>query len=158
MTGELQEKQELKGLGGWLVLFQIYIIMAVAASVQTLVLALITGNTFFYVFSQAFRIYYIAFMAVSFIISLLCMIFFYRKKIAFRILFIVYSLLAVSFSLVYYLSGEVLRYIEDTSVYMAYFADFIKVLTISSIIIGIGIYAAFIIALYKSKRVKNTFS
>ena len=116
------QRRELKGLGGWLVLFQIHIFNSLAGILQLVVLVpvmrLITNSLMktgamsdLYGFSDGypfniFEFLYsppaIAIISVLFVLTLLCIIFFYRKKIIFRTLFIIQS--------VVYLAGFGLYY------------------------------------------------
>lgn len=147
-------KSDLYGIGGWLVLFQIYIILAVGSTIQTLLFGLLNDSR---IIMESYRPYYFAFLSVAFILALICMIFFYRKKIVFRPLFIVYSVLTLISSVVYNLYGADYSSSVSLGEYSSNVATFIKGFGYVSLVIAAGIMIAMIIALFKSQRVKNTF-
>lgn len=151
---DIEARNDLSGLNGWLVLFQIYIIMAVASSLQAILLGLVLDSG---AISKSYKPYYYAFMAGSFVIALICMIFFYRKKIVFRTLFIVYGVFTLISSVVYNLYGAEYSNSASLGDYSSNVATFIKGFGYVSLVIAAGIMIAMIIALFKSQRVKNTF-
>ena len=166
------QQKELKGLGGWLVLFQIQVWNTLAGVVQIAIMiplfAVISRKVFsfhintetnpFEAFSTLNSPITYLFVAAIFALILLCIIFFYRKKIVFRVLFIISSVLYIIGMVLYYfffLSGMYADMTES-------FANFNVIFTVYFILVGLlpvfGIHVALIIALYKSKRVKNTFN
>lgn len=171
---EINAKKNLYGFGGWLVLFQIYIFMTLAQAVQSVVAFMLMGSLIrggfydsFYGFSDFnpmdfFKLfaspYLYVFMAISFVFTLLVVIFFYRKKIVFRTLFIIESAVSIiGFVLYYvYIMGQM-----DTMFFDG-FMEFGRAMMIFSGVISfipaLGIPLALTIALFKSQRVKNTFS
>lgn len=156
MSENPMETQWLKGPAGWLVLFQIYIIMAVATSIQTILLGLAMGNIFDF---GAYRPYYYVLLAVAFAIALVCMILFYRRKMAFRLWFIAYSVVSIISSVLYNVFGANVSYTTPELIeYASSLTSFTDNLSYVSLVISLGITAALIIALFKSQRVKNTFS
>jgi len=147
--------KELKGIGGWLVLFQIYIILAVVSAVQSLLTLFLMGDIMIVL---SFKPYYIILLAVVFAFALTCIILFYRKRTAFRPVFIVYGIVALASTAVYIFYGnDHLYYYTALEEYALYFASLVKIVGYVSFAISTGIVLAFIIALYKSQRVKNTF-
>ena len=171
------QQKELKGLGGWLVLFQIQMWSILAGAVQNLVLFPIAGvflenlkfPSYFASFGRGFFSVYdiydspwiYIFFGVITVLLVLCVVFFYKKKLVFRTFFIAESVVnTVSmFSIVFYLVnglGSMYGLIAGDSTSMT---NVFAVFYFATVIIPvIGINIAFIIALFKSKRVKNTFS
>lgn len=168
---ELEAKKELKGIGGWLVLFQIYFFMTLVQVVQSVVAFIIMGSLIreglysnFYnyfpinIFEFIFSPYMYAYMAVIFVLTLLIVIFFYRKKIVFRTLFIIQSVVSVIGFIIYFvfIMGQMSTVFFDSFVKMG---RAIMILAgVMSFIPAVGIPLALTIALFKSERVKNTFS
>lgn len=170
---EINTKKNLYGFGGWLVLFQIYIFLTLVESVQSLFGFAIMGSMFsgdffkglygfndfdlgrfFKLFNSPF-VY--VFTAVIFVLTLLVVIFFYRKKIIFRTLFIAQSVVSIVGGAFYYIYilGQIGTMFDNE------FAEMGRVLMTSagvmSLIPALGIPLALTIALFKSQRVKNTF-
>lgn len=170
---DIDARKNLYGFGGWLVLFQIYIFMTLVQSVQSLFAFVIMGRVFkedffsdLYGFSDFnmgdfFKLfnspYVYTFVAVIFVLTLLVVIFFYRKKIVFRTLFIIQSAVSIIGYILYYIyiMGQM-----DTM----FFDGFMKTgraimifAGVISFIPALGIPLALTIALFKSQRVKNTF-
>lgn len=170
---EINARKNLYGFGGWLVLFQIYIFMTLAQAVQSVIALMLMGSLirggfyddffwfsdfnpmdFFKVFTSP---YVYGFMVVSFVLTLLVVIFFYRKKIVFRTLFIIQSVVSII--------GFVLYYINIMGQMDAMFFDgFMEIgkammifTGVISFIPALGIPLALTIALFKSQRVKDTF-
>ena len=172
------ERKELKGLGGWLVLFQIHIFNSLAGVLQMVVLVpvmrLITNSLMktgamsdLYGFSDGypfniFEFLYsppaIAIISVLFVLTLLCIIFFYRKKIIFRTLFIIQSVVYLAGFGLYYFYTMVRMYTEFMVDLPQIGNTFMYISGAFAMIPQIGITVAIIIALFKSHRVKNTFS
>ena len=170
-------QKELKGLGGWLVLFQIQIWSNIAGAAQILIFYPIAGiilkaqlsKGYFDAFggfgTDMYNIYFspyiYIFAAVILVLTLLCIIFFYKKKLLFRVFFIIETILYIIGMCFYYL--YIIKIMANTYTDMfGNSAPFTNVFTIFFAAVGIlpmiGIAVAFIIALFKSKRVKNTFS
>ncbi len=136
---ELEGQRELKGFGGWLVLFQIYIIIMVVGGVQTLF-----SSLFYALFMGAAMAgppYHIILQAVEFVLALVCMVLFYRRRKAFRPMFVVHS--------IFFLGISISNRIELGTGF--------DIISIVGLVLGNGVAVAFMIALYKSQRVKNTF-
>ena len=116
------------------------------------------GANYFNPFIKLFSSPYLyAFMAVSFVLTLMVVIFFYRKKIVFRMLFIIESAVSIiGFALYYvFIMGQMNTMFFDGFMEMA---RAIMVLAgVVSFIPALGIPLALTIALFKSQRVKNTF-
>lgn len=169
----IDAKKNLYGFGGWLVLFQIYIFMTLAQAVQSVIAFMFMGSLirggfyddFFWFsdfnpmdfFKQLTSPYMYGFMAVSFVLTLLVVIFFYRKKIVFRTLFIIESAVSIIGFVLYYvfIIGQM------NTMFFDGFMEFGRAMMISagvvSFIPALGIPLALTIALFKSQRVKNTF-
>ena len=168
------ERKELQGLGGWLVLFQIHIFNSLAGIVQLVILVpvfrligtyMMRSNVYasldtnpFSVFDFIFSPIAIAIIAVLFVLTLLCIIFFYRKRIVFRTLFVIQSVVyLVGFGLYYfYIMTDM--YTQTTDGFTAFDGVFFGFAIAFGLLPILGIAVAFIIALFKSHRVKNTFS
>ena len=163
-------QKELKGLGGWLVLFQIEIWSNLAGAVQMgillMALGLVSKSPVFSEFgANPFEFFYglnspiaYALIAAIFVLMLLCVIFFYKKKMVFRVFFILGSVVYIVAMGLYY-------FIFMGNMYSAMdfgLQAFGGVGTFFMLAFGmlptVGIIVAIIIALFKSKRVKNTFS
>ena len=136
---ELEGQRELKGFGGWLVLFQIYIIMMVVGTIPLLTSSQV--SSFFMGTTMASPPYHIILQAVEFVLALACMVLFYRRRKAFRLVFVVHS--------IFFLGISISNRIELGTGF--------DILSIVGLVLGNGAAVAFIIALYKSQRVKNTF-
>lgn len=143
--------KELVGIGGWLVLFQIYIIMAVAAGLESTLLMILTDTNTVLPF---FEPYYMALTAAMFGLSLACMILFYCKRMAFRPVFVVYGIVGMVSGVTYTFFKIPFDY-AGTGRYGVLFV--ISILSTVFMAMGVGTIIAIIIALYKSRRVKNTF-
>ncbi len=137
---ESVNKKELIGISGWLVLFQIYIIIMVVGGVQILSTSLF--NPLFMGATIAIPLYLIILQVADIALALVCMVLFYRRRKAFRPIFVGHSVLFVGES--------IFNRIEYGSVF--------DILSIVGLVIGIGVTVTFIIALYKSQRVTNTFT
>lgn len=149
------DRRELKGIGGWLVLFQIYIIMAVFSALESLILFLM-GRT---VVASFFEPYYIVLLSAVFALALVCMVLFYCRKMVFRPMFVAYAFASLGTAILYTFYKADFSYNNaGIAKYAALIKSFINTLSIVSVAVGTGIIIAFIIALYKSQRVKNTFS
>ena len=170
---EIVYGKELKGLGGWLVLFQIQIWSNLAGVAQMAVYIPLSGifirNMFDTVYSASgynpFGMFAAlnspvsyAFILSIFVLTLLCIIFFYKKKLVFRVFFIIESVIYIVAAILYFM--VMLRVMSAGM--MNDFIDFNGIFTGFMVFFGLlpaaGILVAFIIALFKSKRVKNTFS
>lgn len=152
--GDIEAKKELEGISGWLVLFQIYIILVVCEAFQNILLVFFTGKTMQH---EMFLPYYVLFNVSLLLISLVCMILFYKRQIAFRRLFIFHGIVYIIFLVLYGLFGTEPIYFNSYSGVVSTYEIITKVVRVERLIVIIGIYTAFIIALYRSKRVKNTF-
>lgn len=137
----VQGRQKLKrikqqnpptGINGWLLLIQILLIAY-------------TSSAFFgidylvYYFEKAeilFILLYIAYLAVA----SLCMVLFYRKKRIFRIFYIFVSVIFLV--------------VPNNS----FITDIVSIDTWPRTLLGIAIHTLIVLALFKSERVKNTFS
>ena len=152
---ETVDRKELKGIGGWLVLFQIYIIMSAFSAAQSLLTLFVMNRN---IVLPAFKPYYIVLLAAAFALVLVCVVLFYKKRMAFRPVFIVYSIVVLATTTVYLFYGSDFSYYSiELGEYASFFTSVIKSIGYVSLAIGTGIIVAFIIALYKSQRVKNTF-
>ena len=168
------EKRELKGLGGWLVLFQIHIFNSLASIIQVAVLVPIMSFIFnssamkglyglpdgypFNIFDFLYSPPAVAIIAVIFVLTLLCIIFFYRKKMVFRVLFIIQSVISLVGLVLYYIFAMSRMYAEILADIPQVADAFVYIGGAFAIIPTLGITVALIIALFKSHRVKNTFS
>ena len=99
------------------------------------------------VLREAYKPYYYAFMAAAFVIALICMIFFYRKKIVFRTLFIVYSVFTLISSVLYNLYGTDYSNFASLGEYSSNVSTFIKGFGYVSLVIAACLMIAMIIAL-----------
>lgn len=151
--GEMEGQRELRGFGGWLVLFQIYIIMAVAAGLESTLLIILAGTD---TVLPWFEPYSMALAAAMFGLSLACMILFYCKRKAFRPVFAAYGIVTLVSCVTYLFFKNPYDY-AGTGWNAALFASVINILSTVFMVMGIGTVIAFVIALYKSRRVKNTF-
>jgi len=100
----------------------------------------------------------IAIIAAIFVLTLLCIIFFYRKKIVFRTLFVTQSviyLIALGFYYFFVMGSMYTEIMEDQP---QIGNTFMYVGGAFALIPSLGIMVALTIALFKSKRVKNTFN
>jgi hypothetical protein len=149
MSEEINRK-EPKGIGGWLVLFQIYIIMAVAAGLESVLLMILPGEA---MIAPPFVPYYIVLEAAVFLLALVCMVLFYCKRMAFRSVFMIYGIVLIGFNSVHAFYKTLYNNV-GTGRYAILSEPFIHIV---SIILASAIIVASIIALYKSQRVKNTF-
>lgn len=151
--GEAYGQKELKGFGGWLVLFQINIIMAVVTGLESVLILILTDMTPVALF---FEPYYIALTVAMFGLSLACMVLFYCKRIAFRPVFVAYGIVMLVSCVTYAFFRTPYDY-AGTGRYGALFASMVSILSTLFTAMGVGTIIAFIIALFKSRRVKNTF-
>jgi hypothetical protein len=167
------QQKELRGLGGWLVLFQIQIWSNLAGTVQMGFLIPLSGIFMRRMFTSVYSdlsyspfgmfaelnspIAY-AFILVVFVLTLLCIIFFYKRKLAFRVFFILESVIYLVAMGLYY--NVMLKFMsaEMTTGYFDFSGMFTGFMIFFGMLPAVGILVAFIIALFKSKRVKNTFS
>lgn len=148
-------QKELKGLGGWLVLFQIYIILCVVSALNSAVIIAFLGNM---TVLPSFRPVYIALLSAAFAAALACMILFYCKRIVFRPVFVAYAVIAlVSTTLYTFVGADYSIYTTLYGEYGRFFVPALRAISYVSLVIGGGLMLAIIIALYKSQRVKNTF-
>lgn len=170
---EIVIEKELKGLGGWLVLFQIQVWSNLAGAAQMAIFIPLSGIFMRSMLATAYYdlsynpfgmfaglnspIAYVFIFAI-FVLTLLCIIFFYKKMLVFRLFFIIESVIYFVAMVLYY---NVMLKIMSAGMMNDYF-DFSGIFTGFMIFFGmlpaVGILVAFIIALFKSKRVKNTFS
>lgn len=150
--GDIEAKEELRGVSGWLVLFQIFIILAVCVSFNNILLVLFAGKT---VHCGMFLPYYVLFNVFMLLISLVCMILFYKKQIAFRRIFIFHGIVYAIYLVLYDLYGTAPVYFSHSAA--SYHEYIYKAAMVIKLIIIIGIYITFFISLYSSKRVENTF-
>jgi len=100
-------------------------------------------------------------VAAVFVMTLLGVIFFYKKNLKFRVFFILGTAVNISAlcAFVYYMlswiNGSFSGMFGEAAPFTGVFGVFYAVF---AILPTVGIAVAFIIALYKSQRVKNTFS
>ena len=85
------------------------------------------------------------------------MILFYKRQIAFRRLFVFHGICYTIYLVLYGLFGTAPIYFDSYSGVVSTYEIIAKVTRAHNLIVIIGICTAFIIALYRSKRVKNTF-
>jgi len=126
------KEKKLRGIGGWLVLFQLHIVLSTSSTIVS------TMN--FFALSDKIDILTAVALVLFLCAQILCIVYFYRMKMAFRIIYIiaaVINLIMLGIGLSKN-AKEILEY--------------------SNVFIGIVIYAIVIGALFTSKRVKNTFS
>lgn len=127
--------------------------VAVVSAVNSIFLALIDRDLRVIIFKP----YYLIYTVILFLIALVCLICFYRRKIIFRLIYIFLAAISIAFLIYYNLSGDAMRYIMEKATYNASIEEFYIFMNINLLVISIGISVVFIIALYRSKRVKNTF-
>lgn len=160
------DRANLQGIDGWLTLFQIHIIYGVANYGMALIIfpvflaisnSLTSPYDVFDVYNTAFLPYFIALIAVSFVLLIVCIVLFYKRKMAFRTVFVIESALMATSLVLFYIFGM-------SGVFASLSELGVIVIIVFRIIMGIAILAsmapniALIIALFKSQRVKNTFS
>ena len=151
--GEMEGQRELRGFGGWLVLFQIYIIMAVVGGLESTLLMILTETN---TVTPFFEPFYMGLTSVIFGLSLACMILFYCKRMAFRTMFVTYFIVMLVSSVTYLLFRVPLSY-AGASRLSEFLGAFINTLSIVFMVKGMASVVAFIVALYKSRRVNYTF-
>lgn len=100
----------------------------------------------------------IVIIAILLVLTLLCIIFFYRKKIEFRLFFIAESVIYIAAmgAFYYFFMNDI--YSQTMDGFAAFNGIFIGFALAFGLLPMLGIAIAFIIALFKSYRVKNTFS
>ena len=150
---ELEGQRELKGFGGWLVLFQIYIIMAVLGGIESVLHIIVTNSTPVVLF---FEPYYRALAAAMFGLSLACMVLFYCKRMAFRPVFMIYGVVSIMSGLTYAFFKTSIGF-AGKSEYVVFIGTLVNTLSLIFMAQGMGTIVAIVVALYKSRRVKNTF-
>jgi len=152
---EMDTNKNLYGLNGWLVLFQIQLISGLAGAVQNIPFVLLLSRD---ILKDVFVPYFVIFNAAMILTALVCIVMFYKKRMAFRPLFVFYSIVAVVFLALYYFVGMDFSYMNTgTAGIDSFMKTFMLVVQINGLVFSIGIHTALIIALYKSQRVKNTF-
>jgi len=169
---KIVQQKELKGLGGWLVLFQIQIISSLAGAAQGIIVFSAMGMLLSS--SLMSEMYYgagfnpfemwrilsspiaIVVMAVILLFALLCVVFFYKKRKVFRVFFILGSAVNMAAAILY--MSYVFNFMAEAFGTSGFSTTITTITLALSLLPSIGIMIAFIIALYKSQRVKNTFS
>ena len=159
------ERKELRGLGGWLTLFQIYIIYGAANYgaafiILPLMVAYYIRSPIFYLFDVLhidFMPYFIAIIAISFVLLIVCMLLFYKRKMAFRTVFVIESAVMILCMIIFYTQGldSMFGFFDEDSWFLNVA---LRIIFTASMHVAILPKIALVIALFKSKRVKNTFS
>jgi hypothetical protein len=110
----------LYGLGGWLIWFQLRIYLGIIRA-----------------FNDMSTLGIDMFVVISIGLLIVCLVFFYRKKMVFRIWYIA-SIGAIALDYLYYISMGLAA-------------------AVPILIASLMIESLFVVALFRSKRVKNTF-
>ncbi len=108
-------------------------------------------------FNTAFMPYFFAMIAISFVLLIVCMLLFYKREMAFRTLFVIESAVMILGMILFYMEGQDgMFYFVAGDSWALMIA--MRITITASMHVAIVPSIAFIIALFKSQRVKNTFS
>lgn len=128
-----RKNNTVRGLGGWLIWFQLRIYSSVLIGLSNVLLVL-NADRYSFVGLHTF-----IYLIVSIVSLVICLVLFYLKKIAFRNIYLFATMGGVLYYITLYLSG---------------FGGIIS----SEIVGGIILEIIVCVALFKSARVNNTFT